>query len=146
VTPTPGPIHQPPTADQWNPQAGQPLTETGTEIMRPVPTVRDGGPQGYGSPNGGAEQRVAPTASFQAYRVDANGPASLPLPPPSYRPGAAQGYDGLPAGARQPAPIGFAPMSPSAASDTRSNLVYLIVGGSVVIALLILALLYVLAR
>ncbi len=36
VTPTPGPIQQPPTADGWNPQAGQPSPRTMYEVFDTV--------------------------------------------------------------------------------------------------------------
>ncbi|HVY47318.1 MAG TPA: protein phosphatase 2C domain-containing protein, partial [Minicystis sp.] len=120
------PIQQPPTAD-WNPGRSVEQTDMGTEIMGPLPTLRDlaprstrpehaagGAPAQNGQPHapGGAPQGggVPTTQSFEAYRMDA-GPASLPLPPRSNR-GTALAAGGAAAHA---AP--FVPLSPSAAVD-----------------------------
>ena len=157
------PIAQPPTAD-WNTHQGGPIdhTEMGTEIMQPFrpPNAPQGAPPdapamsaryGMSGPANGpmqplqpppaaASARLAPTANFEAFRMN-NGPASLPLPP-SRRPG------GMPTGP-QPAygEAPFAPLAPSAGTDpTKGGIVFIIVGASTAIAILILVVLWAVVR
>jgi serine/threonine protein phosphatase PrpC len=107
-------------------------------------------------PGAGSPGPALPPSSLQPYRLDA-GPGALPLPPASARPYGAQGPQpgygstplpgpGLnPSGFPQPAPGGFAPpgamagpMSAAPVQASKGGLVFLIIGMSAVIAILIL--------
>lgn len=108
---------------------------------------------GQYNPLPGTGQQGAPAAppGLAPYRLDA---AALPLPPTSVRPGGVQqGYGGTPmpgpglnaAGYPQPPPGGFAPpgalqgpMGAPPVQASKGGLVFLIIGMSAVIAILIL--------
>ena len=122
------------------------------------PTLADSAPQSQawgGSPTGFQPPPAAggaPSPGLAPYRMD--GPAGLPLPPPSIRPlGGGSGPYAGPAQGAAPSPMGFgpppptpgaiqAPMGMAPASASKGGLVFLIIGMSGVIAVLILVIVW----
>lgn len=125
AAPSPAGLQQPPAAaQQW-----APVPPTATDLppqaraaaAGPGPTVTEQPPPAAGQWNAGSYQGPpggAPPgqAGLAAYRIDASGPASLPLPPPAFSPpaptvGPTQGPQTAPpmTPPMAPSPAGFAP-------------------------------------
>jgi serine/threonine protein phosphatase PrpC len=121
VAPTPGPT---PTMNEI---AAPPSKAWGSAMYPPMPNPPPGAPPGIAQ-----------------YRIDAGGPASLPLPPASGRNTGAMAAMGTPLPApaampQMPPPYGAMPMQVAVASPpSRGGIVFLIIGLSAVIAVLIL--------
>jgi protein phosphatase len=129
-----------------NPGFGAP---PGAASAAPAPTLSEQPPasRAFGGP-----PPAAPAAPLAPYRMDA-GAAGLPLPPPSLRP-AAPGFGAPPqGGAMGPQVAGFgpppptpgaiqAPMGAATPAPSKGGLVFLIIGMSAVIAILILVIVW----
>jgi|GEM_PF-354112 len=187
AAPSPAGLQQSPQA---SPQQWAPVPPTATDLpphARPVgpgPTVPEQAPHSQGQWAPAQHQGAPPAAGapmpgqagLAAYRLDAAGPASLPLPPPAFSPAAptvgptqaqtgppnTNPMGGAPApanyGAPQQQPGGFgAPPSQSYGSPplslapgaslvpggpARGGVVFVIIGLSVVIAILLIVLLW----
>ncbi|MBK8258676.1 MAG: protein phosphatase 2C domain-containing protein [Polyangiaceae bacterium] len=173
---------QAPSAQQW-----APVPPTATDIPGHVRAAAGAGPTVSDQPSsaaqpwsGGAYQNPGGAQpGLAAYRIDASGPASLPLPPPAFSPpaptvGPTQGPQTAPpmTPPMGPAAAGFANPQPAAAPNNRAvqvsppaasfnppstslggygtvpptpargGVVFVIIGMSVVIAILVIVLLW----
>lgn len=154
---TPDPAVPPPSLAPHGQHAGAPGASAPTLNEQQAPQSQAWGHGQYQAQPGAPPAQAAPPPGLAPYRLDAS-PAALPLPPPSIRPlgghSAPYGGGGTPMPAPAPQMGGFGPPPPTPGAiqapmamtapepAAKGGLVFLIIGMSAVIAILILVIVW----